>query len=171
MQVQLLRVKGKFKMSNMYDSRSTSPIYLIFGNECMGRIFGTSLCYMTVDSLIIRDVTSSDFNLISDFFCSSQNPIFRLLTLTALGGGGAQKPPSTNFAVHAKPPRFQPRRFMTFFFEVLRIFWHQVCKNRTCRYGVTWPFATKGQPEKWDFFHFVYKTNGKVNFLFWPVNQ
>ena len=29
-----------------------------------------------------------------------------------------------------------------------------------------WPIATDGQPEKWEFFHFVYKTNGKVNFHF-----
>ena len=30
---------------------------------------------------------------------------------------------------------------------------------------------TRGQPEKLDFFHFVYKTNGKANVLVWPVNQ
>ena len=72
-----------------------------------------------------------------------------------------------NFAAQAKPPRFQPRRFMTVFFEVLRIFWHQVCENRTSRLNVvTWSFVTRCQPEKWDFFHFVYKTNGKVNFHF-----
>ena len=85
--------------------------------------------------------------------------------------GGPRRHPLTNFAAHAKSPRFQPRCFMTFFFEVLRIFWHQVCENWTSRYGVTWSFTTKGQHEKWDFFHFVYKTNGKVKFLFWPVNQ
>ena len=38
------------------------------------------------------------------------------------GGASLRPPPSTKFAAHAKQPRFQPRRFMTFFFEVLRIY-------------------------------------------------
>ena len=30
---------------------------------------------------------------------------------------------------------------------------------------VTRSFVTRGQPEKWKICHFVYKTNGKVNFF------
>ena len=66
-----------------------------------------------------------------------------LLTLIARGGGGG-----ANFAAHATLPRFQD----LFSELVLWIFWHQICENRTLRYGVTWPFVIRGQPEKWLFF-------------------
>ena len=65
------------------------------------------------------------------------------LTLTALRGPRRPPPPPPRQML----PRTQnPRAFSRaaswlFFFEVLRIFWHQVCENRTSRY----------------------KTNGKVN--------
>ena len=79
--------------------------------------------------------------------------------------GGPQRPPTTNFAAQAKPPRFQPRRFMTVFFEVLRIFWHQVCENRTSRYVVTWPFVTRCQPEKWDLFSYCVQSKWQSEFF------
>ena len=50
------------------------------------------------------------------------------------GGGGSEGPLDAR-----KPPRFQPRRFTTlfyFWYIVLRIFWHQVCENRTFRWGI-----------------------------------
>ena len=68
--------------------------------------------------------------------------------------------------VHAKPPCFQPRRFMTFFFEVLLIFWHQVCENQTSCYGVTWPFGTRDQPEKWDWFSFCVQNKWQSEFFY-----
>ena len=79
------------------------------------------------------------------------------ITVNCTGGGvgGGGWPPMTTFAARARPPRFQPRRFHDFFLWSL-IFWHQVYENRTSRYGVTWPVATKGQPKKWDFFFFFF---------------
>ena len=79
-------------------------------------------------------------------------------------GGGPHRPPLDKFCHARKTATLSAAPLHDFSFEVLRIFWHQICKNRTSRYGVTWPFATKGQPKKWDFFYFVNKTNGKVNF-------
>ena len=71
---------------------------------------------------------------------------------TLIAQGGASEAP---------PRQMLLRRFMTFFFEVLRIFWHEICENQTSRYVVTWLFVTRCQPEKWDFVHFVYKVQNK----------
>ena len=39
------------------------------------------------------------------------------------------------------PPQIATRLFMSFFFQVLRIFWYQVCENRTIGRKVTWRFV------------------------------
>ena len=54
-------------------------------------------------------------------------PINPILT----GGGVNLTPPCTKFATVSRPPLIATRLFMTFFFQVLRIFWYQVCENRT----------------------------------------
>ena len=54
------------------------------------------------------------------------------------GGGGVNlTPPCTKSATVSRPPLIATRFFMTFFFQVLRIFWYQVCENRTIAREVT----------------------------------
>ena len=99
-----------------------------------------------------------------------QEPCFTsktyILTLTALGGGGGLKGPSSTYIVaHAKPPRSQPRRFMTFcLWSLTNMLTPSLRKLDFALRHSQWPFVTRCQPEKWDFCHFVYKTYGKVNF-------
>ena len=75
------------------------------------------------------------------------------LTVTGMGGGGggggeggrgAWRPPWQIVAIlwyilnHCT---FSQVALWPFFFEVLQIFWHQVCQNRASLYRVTWPFV------------------------------
>ena len=53
------------------------------------------------------------------------------------GGGVNLTPPCTKSATVSRPPLIATRLFMTFFFQVLRIFWYQVCENRTIGREVT----------------------------------
>ena len=49
------------------------------------------------------------------------------------GGGGGPKrppPPSTFRAITLQRAKLSPRHFMTFFFQVSRTFWHQICDAR-----------------------------------------
>ena len=57
------------------------------------------------------------------------------------GGGSIWPPPCTKSATASRPPQIAKRLFMTFFFQVLRIFWYQVCENRTVGREVTWRFV------------------------------
>ena len=57
------------------------------------------------------------------------------------GGGGQFDPPCTKSATVSRPPQIATRLFMTFFFQVLRIFWYQICENRTIGREVTWRFV------------------------------
>ena len=52
------------------------------------------------------------------------------LTLKRLGGGGPKKIPSTFRAITLQRAKLSPRHFMTFFFQVSRTFWHQICDAR-----------------------------------------
>ena len=63
------------------------------------------------------------------------NPI-----LTGGGGGSIWPPPCTKSVTASRPPQIATRLFMTVFFQVLRIFWYQVCENRTIGREVTWRF-------------------------------
>ena len=66
------------------------------------------------------------------------------------GGGGLGDPPQQIFAAQGKPLSFQRCRFTTFFFEVLRTFWHQDCNK--IRHSVQEShdlFVTRGQPKTW----------------------
>ena len=53
-------------------------------------------------------------------------------------GGGQFDPPCTKSVTAAQPPQIATRLIMSFFFQVLRIFWYQVCENRTIGREVTW---------------------------------
>ena len=64
------------------------------------------------------------------------NPI-----LTGGGGGGQFDPPVRNPWLPRDRRRSRQRLFMSFFFQVLRIFWYQVCENRTISREVTWRFV------------------------------
>ena len=57
------------------------------------------------------------------------------------GGGGQFDPPCTKSTTASRPPQIATRLFMTFFFQVLRIFWYQVCENWTIGREVTWRFV------------------------------
>ena len=46
-------------------------------------------------------------------------------------GGGQFDPPCTKFGLPRDRRRSRHAFFMSFFFQVLRIFWYQVCENRT----------------------------------------
>ena len=46
------------------------------------------------------------------------------------GGGGPFRPPSTFRAITLQRAKLSPWHFMTFFFRVSRIFWHQICDAR-----------------------------------------
>ena len=54
------------------------------------------------------------------------------------GGGGQFDPPPP---LHKIRDCLATRLFMSFFFQVLRIFSHQVCENRTIGREVTWRFV------------------------------
>ena len=58
------------------------------------------------------------------------------------GGGGGTPPPLHEIrdCLATAADRDTPV-FMTFFFQVLRIFWYQVCENRTVGREVTWRFV------------------------------
>ena len=64
------------------------------------------------------------------------NPI-----LTGGGGGSIWPPPCTKSLTAVRPPQIATRLFMSFFFQVLRIFWYQVCENRTIGREVTQRFV------------------------------
>ena len=60
------------------------------------------------------------------------------------GGGGVNltpPPPCTKSATTSWLPQIATRLFMSFFFQVLRIFWYQVWENRTIGREVTWHFV------------------------------
>ena len=84
------------------------------------------------------------------------NPI-----LTGGGGGSIWPPPPP--ARNPRLPQIATRLFMTFFFQVLHIFWYQVCENRDrrSRGHVTFCTRTSAQnlPEICIFHRFVYKTH------------
>ena len=63
------------------------------------------------------------------------------LTLYFTGGGQFDPPPCMKSATASRPPQITTRLFITFFFQVLRIFWYQVCENRTVGREVTWRFV------------------------------
>ena len=46
------------------------------------------------------------------------------------GGGGPKRPPSTFRVITLQRAKLSPRHFMTFFFQVSRTFWHQICDAR-----------------------------------------
>ena len=80
------------------------------------------------------------------------------------GGGVNLTPPCTKSVTASRPPQIATRLFVTFFFQVLRIFWYQVCENRTIgREGhVTFCTRTSAQnlPKIRILLMFVYKTHG-----------
>ena len=74
------------------------------------------------------------FSLVTD----SESRLNPILT----GGGGVNlTPPCTKSVTASRPPLIATRFFMTFFFQVLRIFWYQVCENRTIGREVTQLFV------------------------------
>ena len=83
------------------------------------------------------------------------------LTLKRLGGGPKRPPPSTFLAIIS--PNFFPahRALVTFFFQVLRNFWHYFWKNWTYRLRVTQHYVIECRLKIWAFSGFVYKTYGK----------
>ena len=63
------------------------------------------------------------------------------LTLIQLGGGGRSIwPPCIKSATASRPPQIATHLFRSFFFQVLLIFWYQVCETRTMGREVTWRF-------------------------------
>ena len=77
------------------------------------------------------------------------------LTLKRLGGGGGgvlTNPQHEQISLHC---------FITFFFEVSRIFWDQNCGNHAYRYEATPLFRNACQPEigsiLWFCVHFLWK--------------
>ena len=81
------------------------------------------------------------------------------------GGGSIWPPPPLLSCFHA---------FMTFFFQVLRIFWYQVCENRTVGRKVTWRFVLARRQKicpKSAFCRFVYKTHGNYWFSWNALKQ
>ena len=63
--------------------------------------------------------------------CTSQHSYPVPLTLKRLGGGGPKRPPPSTFrAITLQRTKLSPRHFMTFFFQVSRTFWHQICDAR-----------------------------------------
>ena len=88
-----------------------------------------------------------------------------------LTGGGVNltpPPPCTKSVTVLRPPLIATRLFMTFFFQVLRIFWYQVCENRTIGREVTRRFVLARRLKncrKICILHmFVYKTHGNYWF-------
>ena len=67
--------------------------------------------------------------------------LFRVNPILTGGGGVNLTPPCTKSATASRPPQIATRLFMTFFFQVLRIFWYQVCENRTVGREVTRRFV------------------------------
>ena len=55
---------------------------------------------------------------------------FIALTLTYLGGGAIMAPPCRFFNGASIPLKISHSSFMTFFFQVSRTFWHQICDAR-----------------------------------------
>ena len=54
-------------------------------------------------------------------------------TLKRLGGGGLKGPPPRALDIshdYSATRKLSPRHFMTFFFQVSRTFWHQICDAR-----------------------------------------
>ena len=66
------------------------------------------------------------------------------------GGGGLKGPPSTFRAITLQRAKLSPRHFMTFFFQVSRTFWHQICDARGYGSEVTFTtFCTCTSDRKW----------------------
>ena len=64
------------------------------------------------------------------------------------GGGGVNlTPPAWNPRLPRNRHRSQHALFVTFFFQVLRIFWYQICENRTIGREVTWRFVLARRPK------------------------
>ena len=90
-----------------------------------------------------------------------QSTIWQYINPNCTGGGGLN--PNCTGGLGAPPPpprqslpRTQNRRAFrraASWLQVLRIFWHQVCENRTSRYGITWPFCD--HPPKKLFIYFT----------------
>ena len=98
------------------------------------------------------------------------NPI-----LTGGGGGSIWPPPVRNPRLpRDRPPQIATRLFMSFFFQVLRIFWYQACENRTIGREVTWRFVLARRHKicpKSAFCMFVYKTHGNYWFSLNALKQ
>ena len=67
--------------------------------------------------------------------------LIRVNPILTGGGGSIWPPPCTKSATAARPPQIATRLFTSFFFQVLRIFWYQVCENQTIGREVTWRFV------------------------------
>ena len=98
--------------------------------------------------------------------CGAPNAVYINFNHNCTGGGGASEAPLDKCCRARTTSALSAARLHDFFFEVLRVFWHQVCENRTSRYirssGVT--FCDQRSTRNVKFvFHFLYKTDGKVN--------
>ena len=95
-------------------------------------------------------------------------------------------PPCTKSATMSRPPLIATRFFMTFFFQVLRIFWYQVCENRTIGREVTQLFVLARRLSKfaqnphfayvsvqstWKLLIFLKCSNSVFILSFWPFAQ
>ena len=89
--------------------------------------------------------------------------IFHSLTLKGPGAESAP-PPSTFRAISPQRDNLSPRCFVTFFFQVSRNFWDQICRARAYRFVAT-PFWKKFvKPKIAQKRDFMYKSNVKCVF-------
>ena len=95
------------------------------------------ICWTWLESLFVKTQ-----RLIYNFLIRSKSCINPILT-----GGVNLTPPCTKSATASRPPQIATRLFMTFFFQVLRIFWYQVYENRTIGREVTWRFVLARRPK------------------------
>ena len=68
-------------------------------------------------------------------------------------------PPSTFRKIIPQREMLSPRHFMTFFFQVSRIFWDQICRSRAYRFEATPLWKSFVDPKIAPKRDFVYKSN------------
>ena len=114
----------------------------------------TLFCVMVIHSLIDRCYITARWLYVvrhherhkmseKRYFSFWQIWILQILSFNPIltGGGGQFDPPCTKSTTASRPPQIATRLFMTFFFQVLRIFWYQVSENRTVGREVTRRFV------------------------------
>ena len=144
--------------------------YLYF---CCFWINVTQIHFENIKRKIWRIISDSCFQLNCDLMLMLEGPLSHYwtspLTLTALGGGGPRRPPIDKFCRLRKTAALSAAPLHDFFLWSLADILTPSLWKSDLPLRVTWPFATKGQPEKWECFRFVHKWQSE--FSFWPVNQ